>query len=61
MRPISVDVAGAAQLLGISERFVRKLDKEKRLPRLQIGGSVRYLLSDLEEFAKSCRRGGVDE
>lgn len=49
-RPL-LDVAGAATRLGCSERFVRRLVMERRIPFVKLGGTkVRFVASDLDEW-----------
>ena len=49
-----VDVAGAAYRLGCSERFVRRLVQDRRVPFVKLGGTkVRFMVSDLDEWIES--------
>jgi excisionase family DNA binding protein len=46
-----LDVGGAASRLGCSERFIRRLVMERRIPFVKLGGTkVRFVASDLEEW-----------
>jgi len=46
----------AAAWLSISERFLSELTREGRIRVVRIGKkAVRYALTDLNEFAASCR------
>ena len=47
-----------ATLLGISERFVRKLDVEGLLRASRIGSRKLYHIDDIRSYADSCRLGG---
>ncbi|HEY3295404.1 MAG TPA: helix-turn-helix domain-containing protein [bacterium] len=49
MRPL-IDTKQVAELLGCSETKVRIMSSEGRIPRLKIGGSVRYDPDKLEEW-----------
>lgn len=50
-----LDVPGAAAYTGTSERFVRRLVAERRLPYLKIGRHVRFEIADLEAFIAAGR------
>jgi excisionase family DNA binding protein len=46
----------AAAWLAISERYLSDLTRQGRIPAIRMGKkAVRYALSDLTEFAASCR------
>jgi excisionase family DNA binding protein len=45
----------AADQLGTSIRFVRRLVAERRIPFFHIGKHVRFLSTDIEEFIASGR------
>jgi excisionase family DNA binding protein len=45
-----IDIAGLAQRLGVSERFVRRLVEERRIPFFKIGSHVRFHLDDVEQW-----------
>ncbi len=48
VRPL-LDIRAAAERLGCSERFVRRLVQERRIPFVKLGGTrVRFLSSDLD-------------
>lgn len=47
-RPIDVDAAAA--YLGVGVRFVRRLCSERRVRYLRMGGKVRFLPLDLDDF-----------
>ena len=40
----------AAALLGTTERHIRRLTAERRLPYVKVGGKVRFRVSDLVDF-----------
>lgn len=46
-----LDIRAAAKRLSCSERFVRRLVQERRIPFVKLGGTrVRFLDSDLEHW-----------
>ena len=51
-----LDVAGAAEHLTVSEHFVRRLVRERRIPVVKIGRHVRFRLEDLDAFVEQGRR-----
>lgn len=54
-RPL-LDVPGAAKRLGCSERFMRRLVQERRVPFVKLAGSkIRFLESDLDRWVVSQR------
>jgi len=50
-----LDIDGLAALLGVSERFVRRLVEERRIPFLKIGRHVRFDRTEVELWIKSSR------
>lgn len=51
-----VDVASAAYRLGCSERFIRRLVQDRRIPFVKLGGTkVRFLVCDLDEWIEAQR------
>jgi excisionase family DNA binding protein len=51
-----LDVVGAATHLGCSERFIRRLVQERRIPFVKLGGTkVRFLVADLDRWVLSQR------
>jgi excisionase family DNA binding protein len=51
-----LDVAGAATHLGCSERFIRRLVQERRVPFVKLGGTkVRFLVTDLDRWVVAQR------
>ena len=49
----------AATYLGTSERHLRRLWQERRLPAIKIGRRVRFALRDLDEFIEANRHPAV--
>lgn len=45
-----VDVAGAAERLGVSSRWVRRAVAERRIPYFKVGRYVRFNVADLEQY-----------
>lgn len=50
-----IDIAGLAERLGVSERFVRRLVDERRIPFLKIGRHVRFQPDDVERWIRASR------
>jgi excisionase family DNA binding protein len=52
-----VDIAGIARYLASSERHVKRLVAERRIPHHKVGHFVRFDLDDIDEWLRSTRRG----
>lgn len=50
-----LDIDALADLLGVSERFVRRLVEERRIPFLKIGRHVRFDRAEVESWIQSSR------
>lgn len=50
-----LDVRGAAQHMGVTERFMRRLVEERRIPYYKVGKFVRFSEEDLDSFLTSVR------
>ena len=51
-----LDIMQAAAYLGSSERYLRRLIQERRIPFVKLGGTkIRFLLSDLDRWVESQR------
>jgi excisionase family DNA binding protein len=50
-----LDVDGAAQYLGVTTRFIRRLIQERRVPFYKVGRFVRLDPADLDELLRSGR------
>lgn len=50
-----MDTRGAAEYIGVTERFIRRLVEERRIPYFKIGKFVRFSASDLDDFLVSAR------
>ncbi|TFC83722.1 DNA-binding protein [Cryobacterium cheniae] len=53
--PALFDVAGAATYLGVTEHFVRRLRRERRVPYIKLGHFVRFDRADLDSFISEGR------
>jgi excisionase family DNA binding protein len=54
-RPL-LDISAAARRLGCSERFIRRLVQERRIPFVKLGGTrIRFNPSDLDTWLESQR------
>lgn len=51
-----IDVPTLAQRLGVTERFVRRLTSEDRVPFLKIGKFVRFDPMDIDRWVDERRR-----
>ncbi|MCP3882991.1 MAG: helix-turn-helix domain-containing protein [Sulfitobacter sp.] len=51
-----IDVPALAVELGVTQRFVRRLVAEDRVPFLKIGKFVRFDPREIEEWVDECRR-----
>ncbi len=51
-----LDVPGAADRLGCSERYLRRLIQERRIPFVKLGGSkIRFSVHELERWLEAQR------
>jgi excisionase family DNA binding protein len=50
-----IDAAGAAELLGTTERHVRELVYKRAIPFVKVGGALRFDLTDLDAWIASNR------
>lgn len=57
--PELVDAAEAADLLGVSERWVRRATQERRIPSYRSAGVA--AMADLAAYVAGCRVPGADE
>lgn len=55
-RPL-LDVGGVADYLGTSERHIRRLVAERRVPHVKVGGLVRFNLDDIDRWLAANQRG----
>lgn len=54
-RPVLLDVPGAAEYLGVTERFTRRLIAERRIAVVRIGRHVRIDARDLDAMIAAGR------
>jgi excisionase family DNA binding protein len=50
-----LDVSDAAELLGVTERFVRRLVAERRIPFYKIGKFIRFKPTDVVDWVDARR------
>jgi len=50
--PVTITVAEASQFLGLSERTVRRLTSERRIPHIRVGKLIKYTREGLEEYLR---------
>ncbi len=55
--PALIDIHGIARRLGTSERHVRRLVAERRIPYLKVGGSVRFDEAEIKGWLDAARVG----
>jgi excisionase family DNA binding protein len=51
-----IDIAGAAERLGVSHRFIRRLVSERRIPYYKIGHYIRFDRDELNDWLCTQRR-----
>jgi excisionase family DNA binding protein len=52
---VLLDIAGVAERLSVTERFVRRLIFERRIPFLKIGHFVRFEPAEIERWITETR------
>lgn len=50
-----IDVTGLAERLGVSERFVRRLIAERRVPFFKVGKFIRFDCNDIDRWIETRR------
>lgn len=50
-----LDIPGAAEHMGVTVRFMKRLVEERRIPYFKIGKFVRFSEQDLDDFLISAR------
>jgi excisionase family DNA binding protein len=53
-------IAEVAELLKVSVSGVRRLQQARRLPFIKVGGSVRFLKSDIASYLEKRRVDSID-
>jgi excisionase family DNA binding protein len=54
--PELIDIETLARLLGVSERYVRRMVAERRVPTVKVGHYVRFDLADIRKWINERRR-----
>lgn len=54
--PELIDIPQLASLLGVGERYVRRMVAERRVPTNKVGRLVRFDLSEVREWIEHQRR-----
>ncbi|MGH7714501.1 MAG: helix-turn-helix domain-containing protein [Vulcanimicrobiaceae bacterium] len=54
--PELIDIETVAKLLGVGERYVRRMVAERRVPTVKIGHYVRFDLADIRDWVEEQRR-----
>jgi excisionase family DNA binding protein len=54
--PELIDIETVAKLLGVGERYVRRMVAERRVPTVKIGHYVRFDLEDIRNWVEEQRR-----
>jgi excisionase family DNA binding protein len=54
--PQLVDIETVAKLLGVGERYVRRMVAERRVPIVKVGHYVRFDMADIREWVEAQRR-----
>ena len=58
MKPLAVNMADAARLLGVSRPTIYRLAKLPGFPAVRLGGSTRVLVDDLREWVRQQAQEG---
>ena len=53
--PELIDIATLAGLLGVNQRYVRRMVAERRVPMIKVGHLVRFDLADIREWVEAQR------
>ncbi len=51
----TIDVAGAAAFLGVSQRTIRRLVADRAIPHRRMGRLVRFTERDLDDYVETSR------
>lgn len=54
--PDLVDIETLAKLLGVGERYVRRMVAERRVPIVKVGHYVRFDMADVRKWVEEQRR-----
>ena len=55
-----IDIAGAAEQLGVSVRYLRRLVSQRRIPYVKLGHYVRFDPVEIDEWIDRARVGNLD-
>lgn len=55
-----IDIAGAAEQLGVSVRYLRRLVSQRRIPYVKLGHYVRFDPAEIDEWIDRARVGGLE-
>ena len=50
-----LDIPAAAERLGVTERFIKRLVLERRLTYHKVGKFIRFDPADIDDFLTSCK------
>ena len=56
--PELIDIDTLAELLGVGERYVRRMVAERRVPTVKVGRLVRFDLAEIRRWIEEQRRPG---
>ena len=56
--PELIDIGTLAKLLGVGERYVRRMVAERRVPTVKVGRLVRFDLAEIRRWIEEQRRPG---
>ena len=54
--PELIDIATLAGMLGVGERYVRRMVAERRVPTVKVGRLVRFDLAEIRRWIEEQRR-----
>jgi excisionase family DNA binding protein len=57
--PELIDITTLANLLGVRERYIRRMIQERRVPIVKVGRLVRFDLAQIREWIEEQRRPGA--
>jgi len=57
--PELIDIATLAGMLGVGERYVRRMVAERRVPTVRVGRLVRFDLAEIRRWIDGQRRPGA--
>jgi excisionase family DNA binding protein len=59
--PELIDISTLAKLLGVGERYVRRMIAERRVPTVKVGRLVRFDLAEIRRWIEEQRRPPAGE